>query len=370
MSSENGAELAKGKARLPNETTEVLRLNGTAFVYSEVTQNAWIGQEFQDMVNITGRIPEGGWMIWNLFREATCDDELTDAQADETGEPGDEDAEECESGSVLDDELVWTSPAVPLKDAVEPEDPGLLRMYSPRHAEAQAGRYYFVEVLYSPLQEAPVAVGEPRLENETVEVHEHVGAFSTYSQTQDFVRVGADFYDAVYIIENTPEATAELAGATVEWNVYRENLDSPRPEDDELVYHLGPSPVSLSAKTAAGELMVVSPKVHFVVPGRYYFVEELLTPQQTAATGDAVFRQSAREVSESIVVENTNDKYIRIGKRVTRSPNLALTGLSLGHLAGTAAMLAGIGAGTATAARAGRRRTQGSRKNRKGRHAL
>jgi hypothetical protein len=339
QNSQTGKLLAQGDIRDQTETTEVLNLNSTVLTESETVTSAYIGERFEDTVLLTGRIPEDGWIIWDIYYQNSS------------------------SANPVDDQLVLTTEPKALKEGNYFEEQQLLRIVSDSIAFTEPGKYYWVERIYSPLQLAPVGIGKPRLKNETVEVKPHTGIVTTMSKATDFVRIGQNFYDTIYLtcnltpstelVETNSRFTDEqlnptpnsdiskkcwelLANGTVKWEIFRKNLHSDDVEDDELVHETDTVALSDGKVNQHGELELQSKGVSFQVPGVYYWVESIVSPLQD----QLVAKQAPRIVQETTIVEETNSKYVRIGKKNSATElNLATTGITLGKIVGTAAIV-------------------------------
>jgi hypothetical protein len=316
--------IAQGERRLHNETTEVVPLTNSAYLYSETSEHAYINEPFRDTVVVTGKIPQSGHIIWKLFRQ---DDNST---------------------SVHDDQLVLTTAPKDLSEGVllnaegeeveDATDATLLRISSEDVSMSTIGQYYWVEMLYSDLQKPPVAVGAPRLKNETVQILPLTGIARVMSKADDFVRAGQEFGDLVYVkpvVEAQTQALFENAYVT--WNVYRKNLSSFDWHDDKLVKTISPVPLEFS-NYVDGVFEIRSPQIAMQEPGVYYWREELHVDNQI----EAIDIQEPRAFSETTIVEAGSNKYVKLGKRKVDSSalvELATTGVAIGHLVGTACIV-------------------------------
>lgn len=315
----DGHIFAKGIPRDVNETVQVKPLTNSAWLYSETPASVLIGERFADTLNITGRIPEGGWVVWNLYRQAR------------------------RASNPIEDKLIHTSAPKYLKDGTFFREDALLHLVSDDVTLSEEGTYYWVEALYSPLQDEPVALGEPRLENETVRVRAHTGIADTASRATHQIEAGQEAYDVVYITCNlgafdvclrNEQGDAILQGGYVSWKVYRKDLHSARALDDTLLFELDPIPLSAGSINERGELELQSKRVVFDSPGIYYWVEALYSPLQDAP----VALQTARQEQETTLVDANSAKFTRIGAK-RNAVNLASTGVALGKIAGSAAVL-------------------------------
>jgi hypothetical protein len=315
----DGHVYAKGRPRDPSETTTVKPLTNSAWLYSETPSSVLLGERFADTVNITGRIPEDGWVVWSLYK-----------QNERASNP-------------IEDKLIQISAPKHLKDGKLFKDDGLLHIVSDDVSLDQEGVYYWVEALYSPLQSEPVAIGEPRLENETVRVKAHTGMAVTSSRAVHQIEAGQEAWDVVYVRCNLGEFSACLKNEQgdrllqdgyVSWKVYRKDLHSSRALDDTLLFEMDPLPLSAGQINEHGELEIQSKRVVFDTPGVYYWVEALCSPMQDAP----VSLQEMRQEQETTIVDSNSAKFTRIGAK-RNAVTLASTGVALGKLAGTAAVL-------------------------------
>ncbi|MDR1861778.1 MAG: hypothetical protein LBQ41_01990 [Candidatus Ancillula sp.] len=332
--------IAQGVRRDASETTEAKSLVGTVWTYSETPAKVYVGEHFQDIVQIKGRIPDEGFVIWDLYKQSASPD-------------------------FLDDKLILTTKPVQFTKEDRTDDT-TLRVKSPEVQLNEFGKYYWVEKVYTPLERAPIAVNKPRTVTESVEVMPLNSLVTTTSQAVDFTRVNQDFFDMVYlrfkddtfpncllhddkIVEPLLDSDAEpekwctrsddiqklLEQGTISWKIYRKNLKSDDPQNDVLILKTDEIPLTSGTLNSDNILEIRSATQNFETPGIYYWVEEIHSSLQP----ELVAQQEMRNVKETTVVEATNSKYVKVGARSATSAmngnSLGQTGIGLGKLVGT-----------------------------------
>jgi hypothetical protein len=328
-----GDIIAQGQRREPTETITIKPLTNSAWTYSETASKVYVGERFWDTVRINGRIPHDSYMVWDIYKQS----ESTDA---------------------VDDTLIFSTPPKFVSEGISIEDWEVL-ISSEEVTIEEIGEYYWVEKLYSPLQNEPISVGLPRVQTESFEIIPLNHLLTTQSVATGFSRVGDKIFDTVYLQlsdDEFPECIFEdydpeyphlctrldnitelMSTGTISWKIYKKNLKSDDFRDDELILETDEIPLTNAILDIDAEQLTILSEFQVILnAGIYYWVEEIHSPLQA----NLVAIQEPRNFFETSVVEAPNTKYIKVGSRRNVPNLLAQTGFSIGKIVGTAAVVA------------------------------
>lgn len=318
-------ELIRGKKRDLAETITIKPLTGTVSSYSETPSKAYVGEEFSDTVRLSGRTEDNMYIVWDLYKQSG-------------------------NNNIWEDSLVYRSPEVPIASGMR-VDENYTIVQSPKIKIDKLGKYYWVEKIYSPFQNTPITIGEPRLDNESIEILPLSHLITTTSSASSFARVNDYIRDDVKVkvnlelLDDCNEEVLQVLNcdkreqivddfiehSTVMWKIYRKNLNSEDANDDILIMTTDEIPLNkVNYAPETGEISVQSLSIRLSDPGIYYWVEEVHSSLQSSL----VAAQEMRASSETSIVEALNTKYIKIGTKRLNSNTLASTGISFGLLFG------------------------------------